>query len=55
MSNNKPFTTQYAVAWKHYTPSSRTMVKLVKIDKASEIERIKAELTKLGAFDLIDQ
>lgn len=46
--NNKPYMSQYAVAWKYYTESSRTMVKITKVDKASEIERIKAELAKLG-------
>lgn len=44
----KPCKSMYAVAWKHYTRSSRTMVKLVKVDRASEIERIKAELARIG-------
>lgn len=43
-----PCKSMYAVAWKHYTRSSRTMVKLVKVDRASEIERIKAELARIG-------
>lgn len=37
----------YAVNWRHYTPSSRSLVSITKQDKEALIAKLKAELAKL--------